>query len=93
MRIAEFGMRNKERQVEKKPELEGTLPIFQGVSFGVRLGILGFSIIHKKVGPAPKRSAKGIRNYIRIEAQSSRLCWSCGGQAKIKARQSILTSF
>jgi hypothetical protein len=45
-----------------------------GNSLGVRLGILEFSIIHKKVSPALKRSAKGIKNYIKIEAQSSRLC-------------------
>jgi hypothetical protein len=40
---------------------------------GVRLGILRFGVIHKKVGPALNRSAKGIKNNLKIEAQSSRL--------------------
>jgi len=50
-------------------------------------------VIHKKVGPALKHSAKGIKNNLKIEAQCSRLCWSCGGQGKLKAGQSLLTSF
>jgi len=31
-------------------------------------------VIHKKVGPALKHGAKGIKNNLKIEAQSSRLC-------------------
>jgi len=48
---------------------------------GIEISDLWISVIHQKVGPALKHSAKGIKNYPKIEVQSS----------KLKARQSLLT--